>query len=79
MMIRDKNGNAVELDSIIEVEGEAYTVQDIDKGYLILTPVVGRKTRKRLSVSELGMTDDNPIDKKKAQQARAKLRSFWEE
>lgn len=78
-MIIDKNGRAVDLDTLIEVNGRKYTVIDIDGSFIVATPV-NNGTKRRFSISDLGMTNTDGGDEKRKKfiDARIKLRDYWE-
>lgn len=78
-MIIDKNGMTVELDCLIEVNGRNYTVIDIDGSFIVATPV-NNGTKRRFSISDLGMTNTDGGDEKRKKfiDARIKLRDYWE-
>ena len=78
-MIIDKNGKVVELDCMIEVQGKAYKVIDIDGNFIISTQLANGMKR-RFSISDLGMTNTDGGDEKRKKyiDARIKLRDYWE-
>lgn len=60
-MIIDKNGRAVDLDTLIEVNGRKYTVIDIDGNFIVATPI-NNGVKRRFSISDLGMTNTQDGD-----------------
>ena len=64
---------------MIEVQGKAYKVIDID-GNFVITTQLGNGMKRRFSMSDLGMTNTDGGDEKRKKyiDARIKLREYWE-
>ena len=79
MVIVDKNGQPVLLDSTIDVRGTAYTIQDIDGDVIVAISKKGGVTR-RFNLAALQMTNIEPAEdnRRKSIDARIKLRDYWE-
>ena len=78
-MIIDKNGKAVELDCMIEIQGKDYKVIDID-GNFVITTQLGNGMKRRFGIIDLAMTNTDGGDEKRKKfiDARIKLRDYWE-
>jgi hypothetical protein len=78
-MIIVKNGSAVDLDTLIEVNGRTFTVSDIDGDFIFATPI-NNGIKRRFSIYDLGMTNTEGGDEKRKKfiDARIKLRDYWE-
>jgi hypothetical protein len=74
-MLINENGNAVELDCLIEVNNGKYTVVDIFGSFIVATPL-SNGVKRRYGISDLAMTytDGGDEKRKKFIEARIKLR-----